>query len=61
MTSKSLDYFAKQAGVAGFSIVPINPPEVEYVRSPPKIHKDPDEERLDLSHYLQEFVEFRRV
>ena len=35
------DYFAKQAGVAGFSIVPINPPEAEYVRSLPKIHKDP--------------------
>ena len=35
------DYFAKQAGVAGFSIVPINPPEAESLRSLPKIHKDP--------------------
>jgi len=52
MTSKSLDYFAKQAGVAGFSIVPINPPEVEYVRSLPKIHKDPFDRLLVAQAHL---------
>jgi len=35
------DYFAKQAGIAGFSVLSINPPEAEYVRKLPRIHDDP--------------------
>lgn len=35
------DYFAKQAGIAGLSVLPIDSPEAEYVRVLPKIHSDP--------------------
>ena len=35
------DYFARQALVAGFSILPIDSPEAEYVRLLPRIHSDP--------------------
>jgi len=35
------DYFARQAGIAGFSILPIDAPEAEYVRVLPKVHGDP--------------------
>src|SRR5437016_2276901 len=35
------DYFARQAGIAGFSILSIDPPEAEYVRVLPTIHSDP--------------------
>ena len=35
------DYFARQAAIAGFSVLPIDPPEAEYVRVLPKIHSDP--------------------
>lgn len=36
-----IDYFAKQAGIAGFFVLPIDSPEAEYVRILPKIHNDP--------------------
>ena len=35
------DYFAKQAGIAGFAAVPIESPEAEYMRILPRIHGDP--------------------
>jgi PIN domain nuclease of toxin-antitoxin system len=35
------DYFARQAAIAGFSILTIEPPEAEYVRALPNIHSDP--------------------
>jgi len=35
------DYFARQAGIAGFSVLSIDPPEAEYVRVLPPIHRDP--------------------
>ena len=35
------DYFARQAGIAGFTLLSIDSPEAEYVRHLPKIHNDP--------------------
>ena len=35
------DYFLRQAGIAGFSALSIDPPEAEYVRVLPQIHGDP--------------------
>jgi len=35
------DYFTRQAGIAGFSVLSIDPPEAEYVRVLPPIHGDP--------------------
>lgn len=35
------DYFARQARIAGFAILSIDPPEAEYVRRLPRIHGDP--------------------
>ena len=35
------DYFSRQAVIAGFSVLSIDPPEAEYVRVLPKIHSDP--------------------
>jgi PIN domain nuclease of toxin-antitoxin system len=35
------DYFLKQAGIAGFLILPIESPEAEYFRQLPRIHGDP--------------------
>jgi PIN domain nuclease of toxin-antitoxin system len=35
------DYFGRQAGIAGFSALSIDPPEAEYVRVLPQIHRDP--------------------
>jgi PIN domain nuclease of toxin-antitoxin system len=35
------DYFAKQAAIAGFSVLTIDPPVAEYVRALPYIHNDP--------------------
>lgn len=35
------DYFTKQAGIADFQILSIDPPEAEYVRLLPRIHSDP--------------------
>lgn len=35
------DYFAKQAHIANFSVLPIHHPEAEYVRRLPRIHDDP--------------------
>lgn len=35
------DYFAKQADIAGLSVLPIDSAEAEYVRVLPKIHSDP--------------------
>ena len=35
------DYFARQAAIAGFPILPIDAPEAEYVRLLPRIHSDP--------------------
>jgi PIN domain nuclease of toxin-antitoxin system len=35
------DYFARQARIAGFGILSIDPPEAEYVRRLPPIHRDP--------------------
>ena len=35
------DYFARQAGIAGFSVLSIDPPEAEYVRGLPRVHADP--------------------
>jgi len=32
---------ARQAGIASFSVLPIDPPEAEYVRVLRKIHRDP--------------------
>ena len=37
----SREYFARQAVIASFSILSIDPPEAEYVRSLPNIHSDP--------------------
>ena len=45
------DYFAKQAGIAGFTVLPIEPPETEYVRSLPHVHADPFD-RLLISQAL---------
>ena len=35
------DYFARQARIAGFSVLPVEAIEAEYVRVLPKIHGDP--------------------
>jgi len=35
------NYFATQARIAGFSVLPIDAPEAEYVRLLPRIHSDP--------------------
>jgi PIN domain nuclease of toxin-antitoxin system len=35
------DYFARQAGIAGLSVLSIDPPDAEYVRVLPPIHGDP--------------------
>jgi PIN domain nuclease of toxin-antitoxin system len=35
------DYFAKQAEIAGFRILPLDSPEAEYMRQLPRIHADP--------------------
>ena len=35
------DYFVRQAGIAGFAVLSIDPPEAEYVRVLPYIHRDP--------------------
>ena len=40
-TAVAADYFAKQAGIAGFAAVPIESPEAEYMRILPRIHGDP--------------------
>jgi PIN domain nuclease of toxin-antitoxin system len=40
-TAVGADYFSKHATIAGFAVLPIEPPEAEYVRSLPRIHDDP--------------------
>ena len=35
------DYFARQAGIAGFRTLSIEAPEAEYMRRLPRIHGDP--------------------
>lgn len=35
------DYFVRQAGIARFAVLSIDPPEAEYVRVLPRIHGDP--------------------
>jgi PIN domain nuclease of toxin-antitoxin system len=35
------DYFLRQAGIAGFSVLSVASPETEYVRVLPQIHGDP--------------------
>lgn len=35
------DYFVTQARIAGFSVLPIDAPEAEYVRLLPRIYSDP--------------------
>lgn len=35
------DYFARQAAIAGFSVLSIDPQEAEHVRVRPPIHGDP--------------------
>ena len=35
------DYFVQQAGIAGFSVLSIDPPDAERVRLLPRVHGDP--------------------
>jgi PIN domain nuclease of toxin-antitoxin system len=35
------DYFVRQAGIAGFSVLSIDPPDAEHVRLLPHVHGDP--------------------
>jgi PIN domain nuclease of toxin-antitoxin system len=35
------DYFSRQAAIARFTVLPIDAPEAEHVRSLPHIHRDP--------------------
>ena len=40
------DYLARQAAIAGFTVVPIESAEAEYVRQMPRIHGDPFDRML---------------
>lgn len=50
----SHDYFARQAEVAGLSILNIGAPEAEYVRALPSIHNDPFDRLLIAQALLKE-------
>jgi PIN domain nuclease of toxin-antitoxin system len=54
------DYFAKQAAIAGFSILTIDAPEAEYVRALPAIHTDPFDRLLIAQALLKDRVVMTR-